>query len=166
MHPHSKSATTSHQVSNGFGAIRVTDNEISSNIPNVVHRRYNASSINSNTIPVTNTKVQNPVLWYNRTWHWSTNRTREYDPDLDGTTLPSVDDFEIPIAPPLIEPYETQFPWGILSRNTYTFMSSSFLFILFCLFKFKLTSFGLGFYFFYILFFVCLLRVLVLYVTL
>lgn len=29
-----------------------------------------------------------PYKWYNETWHWSDNRTRGYDPDLDGTTLP------------------------------------------------------------------------------
>ena len=123
LHPHSKSATTSHQVSNGFGPIRVTDNEIPGNVPSVVHRRYNVTTSTSSSSgsssaghTVTGPRVPNqPVLWFNRTWHWSTNRTREYDPDLDGTTLPSVDEWDIPIPPPLIEPYETQFPWGTLS---------------------------------------------------
>lgn len=41
----------------------------------------------------TGSRINTPVLWNNRTWHWSTNRTRGYDPDLDGTTLPP-DDFE------------------------------------------------------------------------
>jgi hypothetical protein len=53
-------------------------------------RRYNTSSAHgtSQTSTINGQSVQNPILWYNRTWHWSTNRTREYDPDLDGTTLP------------------------------------------------------------------------------
>lgn len=55
-------------------------------------------------------RVHNPVLWHNRTWHWSTNRTREYDPDLDGTTVaPDVVDED---APPLVEPYDYHFPGG------------------------------------------------------
>lgn len=56
-------------------------------------------------------RVHNPVLWYNKTWHWSSNRSREYDPDLDGTTVaPEEDDI---ILGPLIEPYDIHFPWGI-----------------------------------------------------
>lgn len=55
-------------------------------------------------------RVHNPVLWHNRTWHWSTNRTREYDPDLDGTTVaPDVVDED---APPLVEPYDYHHPGG------------------------------------------------------
>lgn len=29
-----------------------------------------------------------PFIWYNETFHWADNRSRGYDPDLDGTTLP------------------------------------------------------------------------------
>lgn len=29
-----------------------------------------------------------PFIWYNETFHWTDNRSRGYDPDLDGTTLP------------------------------------------------------------------------------
>jgi hypothetical protein len=53
-------------------------------------RRYNTSSAHgtSQTSTINGQSVQSPILWYNRTWHWSTNRSRQYDPDLDGTTLP------------------------------------------------------------------------------
>ena len=34
-----------------------------------------------------------PFIWYSDTFHWAENRSRGYDPDLDGPTL----------APPTIE---------------------------------------------------------------
>lgn len=53
-----------------------------------VYRRYNATTSTGTRYPTVG-GGQSPILWYNRTWHWSTNRTRdEYDPDLDGTTTP------------------------------------------------------------------------------
>ncbi|CAG2106617.1 unnamed protein product, partial [Medioppia subpectinata] len=60
-------------------------------------RRYNTSVGTSRTGSVNGQSFQTPILWQNRTWHWSTNRTRDYDPDLDGTT----------VVPPLqpLQPY-------------------------------------------------------------
>lgn len=29
-----------------------------------------------------------PFIWYNDTFHWAENRSRGYDPDLDGPTHP------------------------------------------------------------------------------
>ena len=51
-------------------------------------RRYNTSVGSSRSGTINGQQFQTPILWQNRTWHWSTNRTRDYDPDLDGTTLP------------------------------------------------------------------------------
>jgi hypothetical protein len=50
--------------------------------------RRNTSIGTSRSGTINGQSFQTPILWQNRTWHWSTNRTREYDPDLDGTTLP------------------------------------------------------------------------------
>lgn len=50
--------------------------------------RRNQSVGTSRSGTINGQSFQTPILWQNRTWHWSTNRTREYDPDLDGTTLP------------------------------------------------------------------------------
>jgi hypothetical protein len=100
-----------------FGPIKVTDTEVNpqSKSSSFNYRRYNTSTT---TTRVSNTgtnfgRVHEPVLWHNKSWHWSTNRTRGYDPDLDGTTLPPIDDTYDPIQPPLIEPYDYRFPWGI-----------------------------------------------------
>lgn len=122
-HPHSRaSSASSQQVANGFGPIRVTDNEIPGGSVNVIHRRYNSSSTSETILPggpkIVPHNQSPPTLWFNRTWHWSTNRTREYDPDLDGTTLPSVEDIEI-MPPPIREPYDITFPWGSLSPSNF-----------------------------------------------
>lgn len=53
--------------------------------------RRNTSVGTSRSGSANGQSFQTPILWQNSTWHWSTNRTREYDPDLDGTTLPPYD---------------------------------------------------------------------------
>ncbi|RWS26837.1 laminin subunit beta-1-like protein, partial [Leptotrombidium deliense] len=56
-----------------------------------ITRQYNTSISQGSrvtSISSSGQRVHTPLLWYNRTWHWSTNKTRAYDADLDGTTLP------------------------------------------------------------------------------
>lgn len=107
-----------------FGPVRVTDIELQpapgstqTRDNRFIYRRFNQTISRATTSTRIDTgtgqRVQSPILWSNRTWHWSTNRTREYDPDLDGTTLPPPIDYFNLTPPPLREPYETRFyPWG------------------------------------------------------
>ena len=101
-----------------FGPVRITDTEL--NPPTGTgfnFRKYNVSVAHGTSrtkYTGVGPREPTPILWQNRTWHWSSNRNRPgYDPDLDGTTLPP-DEFYDPIPPLLREPYETRFyPWGI-----------------------------------------------------
>lgn len=112
-----------------FGPVRVTDIELQpapgstqTRDNRFIYRRFNQTISRATTTTRIDTgtgqRVQSPILWSNRTWHWSTNRTREYDPDLDGTTLPPPVDYFNLTPPPLREPYETRFyPWGSKTKT-------------------------------------------------
>lgn len=89
------------------------------------------TSINGQTI-------QSPTLWYNRTWHWSTNRTRGYDADLDGTTLPPIEAEEefwdgSDLRRP---PFDDRHPFGRKIQNLKTFSKNyHFIILIYIIFK-------------------------------
>lgn len=56
------------------------------NTRNTQHRTY---SVSHGTSHSDSRHLPGPFTWYNRTVHWTDNRTRGYDADLDGTTLPT-----------------------------------------------------------------------------
>ncbi|KAI1305823.1 Laminin subunit beta-1 [Halotydeus destructor] len=100
-----------------FGPVRVTDHEIDANSRHgqtsggsYFSRHDVSTATGSRTSSGSGTsRVQNPLLWSNRTYHWSMNRSRpDYDPDLDGTTTPSSSDSEWP-------DYEDYYvhPWAV-----------------------------------------------------